>query len=179
MSWARPESLLTSHSSSEPNAPAGSEATLHLLRRRTVVPGSLQEVFAFHTDPFNLESLTPPWLAFRVLHSTDRVVRLGTRITYGLGLHGIPMRWESRISEFEEGVSFADEMLSGPYRRWYHRHLFRQVDGGVEIEDVVEYALPFGPIGRLVHKLVVRRQLQQIFDFRTLAIDRLFPAPSP
>lgn len=151
----------------------------YLLRRRKVVPGSLQEVFDFHTDPRNLEALTPPWLAFRVLNSTDPVVRLGTRISYGLRLHGIPMRWESRISEFEEGVSFADEMLSGPYRRWYHRHLFREVEGGVEIEDVVEYALPFGLIGRLVHTLFVRRQLQQIFDFRTHAIDRLFPAPLP
>ena len=151
----------------------------YLLRRRTVVPGTLHEVFTFHTDPRNLEALTPPWLAFRVLHSTDPAVRLGTRITYGLRLHGIPMRWESRISEFVDGDSFADEMLSGPYRRWYHRHLFRDVEGGVEIEDVVEYALPFGPIGRLVHSLFVRRQLQQIFDFRTQAIDRRFPAPSP
>ena len=151
----------------------------YLLRRRTVVPGSLREVFAFHTDPRNLEALTPPWLAFKVLRSTDPVVRHGTRITYGLRLHGIPMRWESQISEFVEGESFADEMLSGPYRRWYHRHLFREVEGGVEIEDIVEYALPFGPIGRLVHRLFVRRQLQQIFDFRSQAIDRLFPAPAP
>ncbi|MCL4215122.1 MAG: SRPBCC family protein [Gemmatimonadales bacterium] len=151
----------------------------HILRRTKVVPGSLPEVFAFHTDPMNLEALTPPWLAFKVLGSTDPVVRLGTRITYGLRLHGIPMRWESRISEFEEGRCFADEMLSGPYKRWYHRHTFRAVEGGVEIEDVVEYALPFGPLGRFAHALFVRRQLRQIFDYRAEAIDRLFPALPP
>lgn len=151
----------------------------HVLRRTKVVPGSLHEVFAFHTDPMNLEALTPPWLAFKVLDSTDPVVRLGTRIRYRLRLHGIPMGWESRISEFEEGRSFADEMLSGPYKRWYHRHTFRAVEGGVQIEDVVEYALPFGPLGRLAHALLVRRQLRQIFDYRAEAIDRLFPAPPP
>jgi ligand-binding SRPBCC domain-containing protein len=91
------------------------------------------------------------------------------------------MRWESRITEYAEGEHFADEMLSGPYRRWYHHHHFRAVPGGVEISDSVEYQMPFGVLGRLAHALFVRRQLETIFTYREAQVARLFPLhiPSP
>jgi ligand-binding SRPBCC domain-containing protein len=149
------------------------------LEDQQIIGGSLEEVFAFFKDPRNLETLTPAFLGFRVAESTDQVVRLNTQISYRLQLHGIPMRWTSRITEYVEGELFADEMLSGPYRRWYHRHLFRTVPGGVEIRDIVEYELPFGIFGRLAHTLFVRRQLQAIFAHRTRVIATLFPGPSP
>jgi ligand-binding SRPBCC domain-containing protein len=147
----------------------------HQLRRRQVVGGSLEAVFAFFKDPLNLQALTPPWLAFQVLRATDREVRAGTRIAYRLRLHGVPLRWESRIAEYLEGERFADEMLAGPYRRWYHRHRFRRVSGGVEIEDAVDYELPLGPLGRLAHAIAVRRQLGDIFDYRERRMAELFP----
>jgi hypothetical protein len=136
---------------------------LHHVQR---VAAGLEDVFAFFSDPANLESLTPPWLGFRIVGATDAPVRLGTRIRYRLRLNGIPLRWESVISAYEPGRMFADEQVRGPYRSWYHRHLFRPVEGGVEIEDLVDYELPLGVIGRLAHALIVRRQLRQIFDFR-------------
>ena len=144
------------------------------LHRRQIVDATLSEVFAFFSDPFNLAVITPPWLGFRIAESTARTVRLGTTIRYRLRLHGVPLGWESRIAEYVEGEVFADEMLSGPYRRWYHRHTFRSVPGGVEIEDVVEYELPFGPLGRLAHALFVRRQLRAIFAYRERRITQLF-----
>ena len=97
------------------------------LQRRQVVGGELADVFGFFKSPLNLEAITPPWLGFRVLHTTDAEVREGTRIKYGLRLHGIPFRWESRITEYRENEMFADEQITGPYRHWYHRHLFHQV----------------------------------------------------
>lgn len=142
----------------------------YTLTLTTFIPRDLPTVFAFFKDPRNLEAITPPFLGFRVDSFTDAVGREGTRIRYRLSLHGIPMRWESRITEYVEGSHFADEQLRGPYASWYHRHLFRAVDGGVEMTDVVTYALPFGPLGRLVHGLVVRRQLHTIFSYRTEAI---------
>jgi len=148
------------------------------LHRRQIVDATLSEVFAFFSDPFNLAVITPPWLGFRITESADRTVRLGTTIRYRLRLHGVPLGWESRIAEYVEGEVFADEMLSGPYRRWYHRHTFRSVPGGVEIEDVVEYELPFGPLGRLAHALFVRRQLRAIFAYRERRISQLFPSQS-
>lgn len=136
---------------------------LHHVQR---VSARLDEVFAFFSDPANLEALTPPWLAFRIIRATDSPVRLGTRIRYRLRLNGIPLHWESVIAEYEADRMFADEQVRGPYRRWYHRHRFRAVDGGVEIEDLVEYELPLGVLGQLVHSAIVRRQLRQIFEFR-------------
>ena len=133
-------------------------------------------MFRFFEDPKNLERITPPFLRFRVLDATDEEVRLGTRIRYRLRWQIFPIRWESRISEYEKNVMFADEMLRGPYRSWYHRHGFEVVAGGVEITDVVDYTLPLGPLGTLAHSVVVRRQLGEIFDYRRDAIDALFPA---
>jgi ligand-binding SRPBCC domain-containing protein len=147
------------------------------LQRRQVVGGELADVFGFFKSPLNLEAITPPWLGFRVLHTTDAEVREGTRIKYGLRLHGIPFRWESRITEYRENEMFADEQITGPYRHWYHRHLFHQVPGGVAIEDVVEYQMPFGPLGRLAHAVAVRSQLQRIFDHRARVIGAQFPLP--
>ena len=136
------------------------------LRHVQRVPARLDDVFAFFSDPENLETLTPPWLGFRILGASDSPVRLGTRIRYRLRLNGIPLRWESVISEYEPWRMFADEQVRGPYRFWYHRHLFRAVDGGVEVEDLVEYELPLGVLGRIAHAVLVRRQLRQIFEFR-------------
>ena len=149
----------------------------HVLARRQVVPHDLDEVFGFFKDPKNLETITPPWLRFEVRRSSTPVVAAGTEIDYRLRWQGFPMTWRSRISEYVEGELFADEMLSGPYRRWYHRHHFISTSVGVEVVDVVEYELPFGPLGRLAHASIVRSQLDAIFDYRHNAIDKIF-APS-
>jgi len=154
--------------------PARESAPTYRLRRTTRLPGDLATVFAFFKDPRNLETITPPWLGFRITSTSDAVMRSGTRIRYRLSLHGIPMSWESCITEFAENSHFADEQTTGPYSRWYHRHGFRAVDGGVEMTDDVEYRLPFGPVGRLVHWLVVRHQLRAIFEYRTRIIAEQF-----
>jgi ligand-binding SRPBCC domain-containing protein len=145
------------------------------LQRRQVVGGELPAVFAFFKSPHNLEAITPRWLGFRVLEASDREMRLGTRISYRLHLHGISVRWVSRIAEYTENAVFADDQLVGPYRSWYHRHLFRAVPGGVEIEDVVEYRMPLGPLGRLAHAMFVQGQLSRIFDHRARVIGERFP----
>ncbi len=147
---------------------------MHVIERSQVVPGDLEDVFAFFEDPYNLERITPPWLGFSIKSTSDSRVREGTEIVYSLRWHVFPMTWRSRIAEYEPGVLFADEMLQGPYRHWYHRHLFREVTDGVELTDVVEYQLPLGPLGRAAHGLVVRRQLEGIFDHRRIAAERIF-----
>ena len=149
---------------------------VHVLERRQVLNAAMEEVFGFFEDPLNLEELTPAWLGFRILDATDPSVRQGTQIHYRLKWGPFGMDWRSRITEYEPGRLFADEMLEGPYRSWYHRHVFTEVEGGVEMLDRVEYEMPFGPLGRVAHALVVRRQLTAIFDFRALAVSRRFGA---
>ena len=143
------------------------------LVRTTHLEGDIEHVFGFFKDPYNLEAITPPWLRFRITSASDPIVGDGTRIRYRLSLRGLPMKWESRITEFVENSHFADEQVRGPYARWYHRHRFHVVGDGVEMVDEVEYRLPFGPLGRLVHWLVVRRTLGAIFDYRTTIIKTL------
>ena len=84
------------------------------------------------------------------------------------------MSWRSRISEYEPRVLFADEMIHGPYQRWYHRHLFEEVPGGVLVTDVVDYKLPFGLLGWIAHRLVIREQLERIFNYRSNVIAEIF-----
>jgi ligand-binding SRPBCC domain-containing protein len=145
-----------------------------VLEGTQVVPGDLPTVFAFFKRPENLERITPPWLNFRILSTSTPDVRVGTRIRYRLSLNGIPLTWESLISRYEENVLFVDEQLRGPYRRWVHLHGFREVPSGVEVSDRVDYELPFGPLGRIAHAVMVRRQLETIFGYRRRVMEEFF-----
>ena len=146
---------------------------VHRLEQETVVARPLPEVFAFFARAHNLERITPPWLRFEV--RTPEPVRMapGTLIEYRLRLHGIPLRWLTRIEEWDEDRSFVDRQLRGPYRLWHHTHRFEPVEGGTRMRDVVRYALPFGPLGRFMHGWLVRGDLQAIFDYRATRIATL------
>ena len=135
------------------------------------LPKSLEEVFPFFADAYRLQDLTPPFLDFRVL--TPRPVEMspGTKIDYRLKLHGIPIRWKSEISEWQPPVRFVDRQLKGPYRLWHHLHTFEECDGGTLVRDLVDYAVPGG---RLIHWLVVRRDLVKIFEYRRQQLEVFF-----
>ena len=91
----------------------------------------------------------------------------GALIEYRLRLHGVPVRWLTRIEEWEPGRRFVDAQLRGPYRLWHHTHAFEpDGDGGTLMRDTVRYALPLGPLGELAHRLFVRARPRAIFDFR-------------
>ena len=151
---------------------------LHVLERSIVVPGELPVIFEFFKDPHNLALLTPSWLNFQVRESSDASVREGTRISYRIRWLGLPMPWESVIEQYREGRKFADRMLVGPYAHWFHVHSFSEVPGGVAVSDTVRYALPLAWAGEIAHRVMVRRQLEAIFDFRTRALASRFGAVS-
>ena len=88
----------------------------------------------------------------------------------------LSLPWVTRITVWDPPRAFEDVEERGPYRLWRHRHSFEPGPNGVVMRDRVEYALPFGPLGRLVHALVVRRQLDAIFAFRRRAIAEIFGA---
>jgi ligand-binding SRPBCC domain-containing protein len=147
---------------------------VHTLERELRLPGMPGEVFEFFADAFNLEAITPPWLGFRIV--TPRPIRMGpgTLIEYRLRLHGIPIRWLTRIETWEPGRRFIDVQVRGPYRRWHHTHSFEpDGDGGTVVRDVVRYALPLGPLGELAHRLCVARDLRAIFDYRVASVSKV------
>lgn len=148
----------------------------HTIRRRQWIPRPIDEVFAFFSDARNLEEITPPWLRFRILTPGPIRIAEGTRIRYRLRVHGIPMSWETEIREWKSPHRFVDVQLQGPYQIWHHTHRFEPKDGGTLMTDIVRYRLPLGIIGRLVHRLKVRRDVESIFDYRAQHILELLRA---
>jgi ligand-binding SRPBCC domain-containing protein len=146
----------------------------YVLERRQVVSAPLADVFAFFAEPRNLARITPSWLAFRMLNPDGVTMRTGERIEYRIRPLGVPQRWVSEITAYDPPHFFVDEQREGPYRRWRHEHRFSETATGTEIIDRIEYALPFGPLGRLGHALFVRRQLESIFEHRERTIRTVF-----
>ena len=136
------------------------------LTRTQIVPRPPAEAFAFFSDPWNLEAITPPWLRFRILNAPDELTR-GSLLRYRLRLFGAPISWRTEIARWAPPHAFTDVQLSGPYRRWEHDHRFRAVAGGTEIVDVVRYRVPGGPFAPLVDAVAVRSWLARIFDYRS------------
>ena len=147
---------------------------MYVLERRQIVRRPRAEVFPFFADAANLERLTPPFLGFDILTPLPIEMKAGARIDYRIRSSGVPMRWQTVIEEFVPGERFVDVQIKGPYRRWRHTHTFRDVAGGTELGDRVEYELPLGVLGRVAHRALVRRQLRAIFDYRARVMTELF-----
>jgi hypothetical protein len=146
------------------------------LRREQWIPLPVDEVFAFFSDAQNLGEITPPWLGFRILTPGPIRIAVRTKIRYRLSWHGIPVKWTTEIRRWEPPSFFVDVQTSGPYRLWHHTHRFESREGGTRMTDVVRYRLPFGTIGRALHTLKVRRDVERIFDYRFQRIGELFGA---
>lgn len=147
---------------------------MYVLERTHVVPRPRAEVFPFFADAANLERITPPFLGFKILTPPPIEMRAGTLIDYRIKLQGVPLRWRTLIEQFEPNERFVDVQVKGPYARWHHTHTFRDVPGGTEVGDRVEYALPLGPLGRAAHAVFVERQLRTIFAYRATVMRELF-----
>jgi len=147
---------------------------MYELKREVWIPRTLPEVFAFFSKATNLETLTPEWLKFRVVTPEPIAMRAGALIEYRLKVRGLPIGWRTEILEWNPPYSFVDLQLKGPYKLWHHTHTFVEKDGGTLMTDVVKYDLPFGPLGRIVHWLQVKRDVQSIFDYRSRRILELF-----
>ena len=130
------------------------------------------EVFPFFADARNLEYLTPPWLRFTMLTPEPVAMQPGTLIDYRLRVRGVPLRWRSEITAWEPPYRFVDEQRHGPYRLWIHEHGFEETpEGRTLAHDTVRYAVPGG---WLVDRLLVRRDLERIFEYRRTVLRNLF-----
>jgi len=147
------------------------------IRREQWVPRPLEEVFAFFSDAQNLDLLTPGFLHFQILTADPIRIAPGATLQYKLRVHGVPVRWTTEIICWDPPHSFEDVQRSGPYRHWHHTHLFEPADGGTRMTDEVRYSLPFGLLGRAVHALIVRRDVERIFDYRYDRIRERFGGP--
>ena len=142
----------------------------YVLTTEQFVNRSREEVFDFFSDATQLESITPPFLNFKILTPKPIVLRQGALIDYSLRIRMIPIRWRTEISVWEAPDRFVDQQLRGPYRLWHHEHNFKTVDGGTMVYDRVHYAVPGGA---LVHKFFVKNDLIRIFEYRRSQIEKL------
>lgn len=149
---------------------------LHEFRSELWLPAPRSEVFSFFADAANLDSITPPWLHFHIVTPPPIEMKSGALIDYRLRVHGLPIRWRTLISSWEPDVRFVDEQLRGPYRAWIHEHTFADRDGGTLVRDHIRYSVPFGI---LVHRWLVRPDVEKIFAYRTAALQQRFNPHAP
>lgn len=148
---------------------------LYRLHTFQKLPISRDKAWDFLSDPSNLKEITPEHMGFKILSGADRKMYPGQIIQYIVKpFPWVSVKWVTEITHVEEGVYFVDEQRFGPYALWHHKHFIKEIDGGVEMEDIVDYKLPFGFLGRIMHALVVKKQLQQIFAFRKDKLIQLF-----
>ena len=146
---------------------------VHILEREQRVEVPIEQAFEFYGDARNLERITPPWLGFEVMTPGAIEMGVGALIEYRLRLHRAPVRWRTRIEAWEPPRRFVDVQVKGPYSLWEHTHTFEE-DGprATVIRDRVRYSIPFGPLGELADRVLVRRDLSRIFDYRREAVAR-------
>jgi ligand-binding SRPBCC domain-containing protein len=150
---------------------------IYQLSRKQILPLTMEEAWEFFSSPHNLSKITPPHMGFKILYTSggERMYQ-GQLIRYHVAvLPGIQVHWVTEITHVAEPHFFVDEQRGGPYALWHHQHHFRQVPGGVEMTDEVNYAIPYGILGRFAHWLFVEKQVNTIFDYRNKVLKQMFP----
>ena len=141
---------------------------VYRLKKVQLLPIKIEDAWEFFSSPANLKKITPPKLGFNIIreHHGEEMYA-GQLIEYTVKpLLGIPVYWMTEITHVEPMKYFIDEQRFGPYSFWHHQHHFKEVNGGVEMTDIVHYKVPFWFIGDIANSLFVKKQLEKIFEFR-------------
>ena len=146
------------------------------IKREQFLPITIDEAWAFFSSAANLSKITPAEMNFTILTKlTGAPISSGMNIEYIVRpLLNIPLHWITEIQSVNAPFYFKDIQIKGPYALWDHTHTFETVPGGVKMNDDVQYALPLGILGTIAHSLVVRKKLENIFNFRKTTLEQLF-----
>lgn len=149
---------------------------VHTFTKQLLISGNLETVWDFFSAADNLQKITPDYMNFRVTsQALSKEIYPGMIITYKVSpVLGIPLFWMTEITHVVPGQLFVDEQRRGPYRMWHHQHHFRATDDGVLMTDIIHYQLPLGPLGEIANRLFVKKQLDEIFAYRTEQVKKLF-----
>jgi ligand-binding SRPBCC domain-containing protein len=150
---------------------------LHRLEFKLFIPATLDVVWDFFSSPSNLAKITPPEMGFLITSPAQQEMYPGMFITYKVSpVLGIKLNWVTEITQLSFHKFFIDEQRRGPYSIWHHEHHFMEVNGGVEMRDILYYRVPFGFLGTIADFVFVRKKIKEIFDFREIRIKEIFPA---
>lgn len=144
---------------------------MHHFQSEIWLPVPPETVFPFFADAANLEAITPSWLRFHIVSAQPIAMGEGTLIDYRLRVHGLPLRWRTRINQWQPPRRFVDEQIRGPYRLWMHEHTFEPDGGGTRARDHVRYAVR---LDWLLHRRFVQNDIKRIFEFRAEALRNRF-----
>ena len=148
---------------------------IYRLHKKQNLPITANQAWNFLSDPKNLKTITPDHMGFNIVSGADRDMYSGQIIQYIVTpILGIKTKWVTEITHCIEHKYFVDEQRFGPYSLWHHKHFIKKIDGGVEMEDIIDYKLPFGWIGQLMHPILVKPKLEEIFRYRTQKLEGLF-----
>jgi len=140
---------------------------IYEIHTRQKLPISKQEAWDFLSDPKNLQEIMPDEMGFEIISGADRKMFTGQLLQYKVTpLPGFKTNWVTEITHVEKPDYFVDIQLYGPYALWHHKHFIHEIERGVEIEDLVHYKIPFGILGRMMHPLLVKPKLNEIFKAR-------------
>jgi len=148
---------------------------LYRLHKKQNLPISLDLAWDFLSNPNNLKTITPDYMGFHILSGADRPMFSGQIIQYVVTpIFNIKTKWITEITHVTHKHYFVDEQRFGPYALWHHKHFIKEIDGGIEMEDLIDYKLPFGVLGELIHPILVKPKLEEIFNYRTQKLEELF-----
>ena len=148
---------------------------IYTLHKKQNLPISVDEAWGFLSSPANLKTITPDYMSFDILSGADRPMFPGQIIQYIVTpVMGIKTKWVTEITHVRDKEYFVDEQRFGPYALWHHKHFIKKIDGGVEMEDIIDYKVPFGILGRMVHPFMVKPKLEEIFAYRQKKLVELF-----
>lgn len=148
---------------------------IYRLHKKQNLPISINEAWEFLSNPKNLKTITPDYMGFDILSGADRPMYAGQIIQYIVTpVLGIKTKWVTEITHVIDKHYFVDEQRFGPYSLWHHKHFLKPIDNGVEMEDIIDYKIPFGFLGQMMHPILVRPKLEEIFNYRTKRLEGLF-----
>jgi ligand-binding SRPBCC domain-containing protein len=133
--------------------------------KETVIPASVEAVFAFHERPDAFELLLPPWDRSEVIQP-PLSLEVGTKVIVRTKVGPIWTTIEAEHVEYEKNRVFADVMRKGPFAKWHHWHRFFEHPQGCRLVDEIEYEPPLGWLGRLAAPVAIRPRLRKMFDYR-------------
>ena len=148
---------------------------IYRLHKTQNIPITMNQAWEFLSSPANLKTITPDYMGFHILSCADRPMFPGQIIQYIVyPVMGIKTKWVTEITHVKDKEYFVDEQRFGPYALWHHKHFIKPIDGGVEMEDIIDYKIPFGILGQMVHPFLVKPKLEEIFEYRQKKLVELF-----
>jgi ligand-binding SRPBCC domain-containing protein len=146
------------------------------LHKTQKIPATIEQIWDFISSPANLKKITPEYMGFNITSKLlSEKMYPGMIISYKVSpVLGIKMTWVTEITQVKEKEYFVDEQRVGPYSMWHHEHKIKPIEGGVLMTDIVSYKPPFGFLGSIANSIIIKKQLKEIFDFRTVAMDKMF-----